>query len=196
MLHGGVEMVLVSLRRKCWVLRGREVVRAELSHCFTCKRYKSRTQTQLMGDLPDCRVTPSPPFQKTGVDYAGPFPVRLSKCREKGTLKGYIVVFVCMATKAIHLEIVEDYSTESYIAAFQHFVLCRGHCADLYSDQGKNFVGADHKLRKMLKDRHQSDQFADNLLSLGTQWHFNPPAAPHFGGIWETAVKSTKFHLK
>ncbi|XP_014210009.1 uncharacterized protein LOC106640463 [Copidosoma floridanum] len=122
MLHGGVEMVLVSLRRKYWVLRGREVVRTELSHCFTCKRYKSRTQTQLMDDLPDCRVTPSPPFQKTGVDYAGPFPVQLSKCRGKGTLKGYFVVFVCIATKAIHLQIVEDYSIESFIAAFQRFV--------------------------------------------------------------------------
>ncbi|XP_014215750.1 uncharacterized protein LOC106644642 [Copidosoma floridanum] len=164
MLHGGVDIVIVSLRRKYWMLRGREVVRAELSHCFTCKRYKSRTQTQLMDDLPDCKVTPSPPFQKTGVDYAGPLSVQRSKCRRKGTLKGYIVVFVCMATKAIHLEIVEDYSTELIIAAFQRFVSRRGYCNDLYNDQGT--------------------------------WHFNPPAAPHFSGIWESAVKSTKFYLK
>ncbi|XP_014212892.1 uncharacterized protein LOC106642583 [Copidosoma floridanum] len=166
---------------------------AEISHYFTCKRYKSRTQIQLMGDLLDCRLTSSPPFHKTGVDYAGPFPVRLSKCRGKGTLKGHIVVFVSIATKTTHLEIVEHYLTESFIAAFQRFVSRRDHCTDLYSDQGTNFVRADHDLRKMLKDRHQSDQFADNLSSLGTQWNFNQPAALHFGGIWESAVKSTNF---
>ncbi|XP_014207680.1 uncharacterized protein LOC106638831 [Copidosoma floridanum] len=195
-LHGGVEMILVSLRQKYWILRDREVVRAELSHCFTCKRYKGRTQTQLMSDLPNCRVTPSPPFQKTGVDYAGPFPIWLSKSRGKGTLKGYVVVFICMATKAVHLEVAEDYSTEAFIAAFHRLVSRRGQCTDLYSDQGTNFVGADHELKRMWTARCHSSDFADSLLSSGTEWYFNPPAAPHFGGIWESAVKSAKFHLK
>ncbi|XP_014215174.1 uncharacterized protein LOC106644264 [Copidosoma floridanum] len=195
-LHGGVEMILVSLKQKYWILRGREVVRAELSPCFTCKRYKGRTQTQLMSDLPNCRVTPSPPFQKTGVDYAGPFPIRLSKSQGKDTLKGYVVVFICMATKAVHLEVAEDYSTEAFIAAYHRLVSRRGQCTDLYSDQGTNFVRADHELKRMWTARCHSSDFADSLSYSGTEWHFNHPAAPHFGGIWESAVKSAKFYLK
>ena len=96
-----------------------------------------------MGDLPKVRVTPSSPFNRSGVDYAGPLKVRLSKTRGKGTTKGYIAVFICLATRAVHLEIVEDYSSEAFISAFHRFTSRRGHCSLLLSDQGTTFIGAD-----------------------------------------------------
>ena len=96
------------------------------------------------------RVRPSPPFECSGVDYAGPINVRLTKTGGKGTMKGYIAIFICMATRAVHIELVEDYSSEAFIAAFYRFTTRRGHCKKLYSDQGTNFVDADAQLRHMV----------------------------------------------
>ena len=102
-----------------------------------------------------------------------------------------------MSTKAVHVEAVTGYDTEAFIAAFSGFVSKRGPRAKLFSDQGMNFVGADAELRKMFKRGDELSRFVSRDISRnGTLWKFNPPAAPHFGGIWEAAVKSVKHHLK
>ena len=150
-----------------------------------------------MGELPEARVRPSPPFERSGVDYAGPFSIRLTKTRGKKTLKGYNALFVCMSTRAIHLEVVEDCTSESLIAAFHRFTSRRGHCEKLFSDQGTNFVGVDALLRQMLSEVMSSSSQAFHLLAQdGASWFLNTPRAPFFGGLWEAAVKSVKFHLR
>ena len=137
------------------------------------------------------------PFAFTGVDYAGSFWLRTTRHRGYKAYKGYLVVFICFSTKAVHLEAVSDYSTETFIAAFKRFVSRRGPCLKLFSDKGTNFVGADAELRKMYRKGSEFSNFVAYSLSKdGTEWVFNPPAAPHFGGIWEAAVKSVKHHLK
>ena len=157
----------------------------------------ARVPTQLMGELPQARVRPSSPFQRSGVDYAGPINVRLTKTRGKGTTKGYIVIFICMATRAVHIEIFEDYTSEAFIAAFHQFTARRGHCRKLYSDQGTNFIGADVQLREMVDASSSfSSRVVSSLAQEGTSWIFNPPSEPHFGGIWEAAVKLAKHHLR
>ncbi|XP_029055161.2 uncharacterized protein LOC114882438 [Osmia bicornis bicornis] len=111
--------------------------------------------------------------------------------------KGWICVFVCFATSAVHLEVVTDYSADAFIAAYRRFVARRGTAASLYSDCGTNFQGADAQLKKQFKDSTRENQDIAALLAKdGTQWHFNPRAAPHMGGKWEAVVKSLKFHLK
>ena len=94
------------------------------------------------------------------------------------------------------MEVVSGYDTESFLATYSRCVARRGPCAKLYSDQGTNFVGADAELRKMYK---KGSEFCRAVMQSvgreGTEWYFNPPAAPHFGGIWEAAVKSDKHHL-
>ena len=150
-----------------------------------------------MSDLPLSRVTPEPPFTRARVDYAGPVAVRLSKTRGRGTLKEYVAIFVCMVTRAIHLEIVEDYSSEAFINAFHRFTLRRRHCSQLFSDNGTNFVGADRQLRDMFTE--SSEYYKQNVFSLAkssTFWHFIPPASPDFGGLREAAVRSMKLHLR
>ena len=128
--------------------------------------------------------------------YAGPIKVRLSKYRGPGTLKGYIAVFVCFATHAIHIEIVEDYSEESFVAAFHRVNARRGYCTDHYLDQGTTFVGADSELKALFETiQNQSTKIYNDLWASNTNWHINPPGAPHFGGLWEAAVKSAKYHL-
>ncbi|XP_029167413.1 uncharacterized protein LOC114937904 [Nylanderia fulva] len=196
-LHGGVQMTLGLLRHRFWVPRGRTVIKQQLHRCVTCTRWRAATPQPPMGNLPRDRVTPTRPFLSTGLDYAGPIFIRTSKGRGHRSQRGYIAVFVCFWSKAIHLEVVSDYSSEAFIAALRRFVSRRGLCTDVYSDCGTTFVGADRTLRELFKasssEGHHIARAANNQ---GIRWHFNPPAAPHFGGLWEAAVKSTKFHLR
>ena len=196
-LHGGVQLCLATLRTQFWVLNGRKAVKKVIGECKVCIQYAAKTQNQLMGDLPRIRISPAPPFAHSGVDNAGPFAIRLTKSRGKGTLKGYVCLFVCLVTRGIHLELVEDYTAESFIAAFHRFTSRWGHCSELLSDQGTNFIGADAELRRMYrKNSTHIKQICPYLAVQGTQWKWNPPGAPHFGGIWESGVKSTKHHIR
>ncbi|XP_046391496.1 uncharacterized protein LOC124159621 [Ischnura elegans] len=108
-----------------------------------------------------------------------------------------IVETIIHRTRAVHLEAVSSYSSESFIAAFRRFVGRRGHCSLLLSDRCTNFIGANQELKRMFQRSSDYNRtIAEALASTGTEWRFNPPAAPHFGGIWEAAVKSTKHHIR
>ena len=137
------------------------------------------------------------PFQVSEIDYAGPIPVCLTKRPGCGTLKGYIAIFTCMSTRAVHIELVEDYTSEAFIGAFHPFISSRGHCTELHSDQGTYFVGADACLQALFAE-FQTDYSAvfHHLTDEEINCHFNSPSAPHMGGLWEAAVKSAKVHLR
>ena len=150
-----------------------------------------------MGALPRPRVERSRPFSKVGVDYAGPLRVKTSKGRGQRATKGYIAVFICFSTKAIHLEAVGDLTTSSFLAALRRFSSRRGSPAEIWSDNATTFRGADIELRAMLQNAEiEWDLISGALANDGIAWRFIPPAAPHFGGLWEAAVKSAKSHLK
>lgn len=146
-----------------------------------------------MGELPSNRVViPQKPFNQTGVDYAGPFNIREKWGRGKRLLKSYIALFICLSTKAIHLELVLDLSTESFIAALKRFISRRGNITDIYSDNATNFVGANNELQRLAKNQQLNDFVSQENI----KWHFIPPGSPHMGGIWEAGIKSVKHHLK
>ncbi|KMQ82668.1 hypothetical protein RF55_22199, partial [Lasius niger] len=150
-----------------------------------------------MGSLPRARVTPSRPFQHTGVDFAVPIWLRTSKGRGHKAYKAFVSVFVCFSSRAVHLEVVSDYSADAFLAAFRRFVARRGVCQAIYSDCGTNFVGADSQLKALFREVNDDAQrIIGRLADDGIRWHFNPPAAPHFGGLWEAAVKALKHHLR
>lgn len=197
MLHGGTQVTLSFIRRTYWIIGGRAPVRSHILKCGRCARYRGTRAQQLMGQLPTARVVPARPFFNTSLDYAGPIMLKTWKGRAARTYKGYLAVFVCLATSAIHLEVVTDYTTEAFIAAYKRFTGRRGICATLRSDCGTNFVGADAELKRQFESSSKElHELASLLARDHTEWIFNPPSAPHFGGKWEAAVKSTKYHLK
>lgn len=197
-LHGGIQLMLSFLRSKYWITRAKGPVKQYVHRCILCAKHNATARTQVMADLPKVRVTPARPFLHSGVDFAGPLQVLWSKGRGVKAHKAYISIFVCMATKAIHLELVGDMTSEAFIGAYKRFCSRRGKCAHLWSDQGRNFIGANKELVAMWKEASLdfSGAIADMLASDGTQWHFIPAYSPNFGGLWEAGVKSTKYHLK
>ncbi|XP_039310755.1 uncharacterized protein LOC105197317 [Solenopsis invicta] len=196
-LHGGTQLTLASLRRRYWVLRGRQLVKHYIHRCLPCLRWRAANPQPRMGSLPRARVVPSRPFTHTGLDYAGPILLRTTKGRGHRAYKAFVAVFVCFSSQAVHLEVVSDYTADAFLAAFRRFVSRRGLCLHLYSDYGTNFVGADRQLRGLLGMASESSRsIVGKLAEEGVEWHFNPPAAPHFGGLWEAAVKAFKYHLR
>lgn len=152
-----------------------------------------------MGNLPYSRVNTSRPFANTGIDYCGPIELKMSKGRSPKTCKGYISIFVCMAVKAVHLEVVSDLTAETFLAAFKRFASRRGIPSKIYSDNGTTFVRANKELDRDLQRaiKEQQDEYIISTLShQAIEWIFIPPAAPHHGGIWERGVRSVKHHLR
>lgn len=150
-----------------------------------------------MGQLPAPRVSLGRPFQKCGIDFAGPIQTRMSKGRGCRSYKSYIAVIVCFATKAVHLELVSDLTAAALLAALRRFIARRGLCSDIYSNNGTNFRRSSKDLAKDLAIaiREASSDVADSLTNDGVNWHFIPPGSPHFGGLWEAGVRSVKHHL-
>lgn len=132
-----------------------------------------------MADMLKERISPDlPPFTNVGVDYYGPIEVK----RGCAMAKSYGVIFTCMASRAVHLEVA--YSADSYINALRRFVCCRGQVRCLRSDNGTNFVGAERELGEALAAIDHS-KIQSALLHKCNDWTFNPPAASHHGDVWE-----------
>ena len=115
--HAGPQLLIASLRERYWIPRMRNLVRTVIHQCLTCYRFKAQATQQLMGELPSTRIQPMRPFLTTGVDYAGPISLRLGPPHSKTITKGYIAIFVCFVTKAVHIEVVTSLSTEAFLAS-------------------------------------------------------------------------------
>lgn len=200
-LHAGPQLLQSIISQKFWILGARSVIRSKVRACNICFRCKPYNQTPLMSALPKDRVTPARPFLHTATDYAGPFHVKIhTGLRNVKLIKTYICVFVCLAVKAVHIEVVTDLSSESFIAALKRFIARRGRCSDIYSDCGTNFTGTNNALRKIVTQFFEDNKTRQDITHFCTpleiKFHFSPPAAPHMGGLWESAVKSIKHHLR
>lgn len=197
LLHAGPTLVLASLHKRFWPISGRCNVRRVLHRCVKCFRASPRSIGYQMGQLPAARVTPARPFSTCGIDYAGPFSIK-EGVRGRLTKKAYLCLFVCFVTKAVHLELATDLSTEAFLNCLRRFIARRGRCRCIVTDNGTNFIGARNQFSELgilINKRDHNLKISDFLSKEGIEWRLNPPHAPHFGGLWESAVKSTKRHL-
>ena len=197
--HCGPTLLLSHTGNKYHVLGARQLARTTCRQCVICRKAAAKVENQLMGQLPASRTTPSPPFTMTGIDYAGPFMLKRGHTRKPVLVKSYIAIFVCFATKAVHIEIVSDLTTEAFLAALKRFTLRRGRPSSIHTNNGTNFVGARNDLQELyrfLSSTTAASSINSFLLTNRISWHNIPERAPHFGGLWEAAVKSAKHHLK
>lgn len=194
--HGSTQIMLQFIRQHYWIPKIRNELRNYVRKCVVCARLNAQMEDQLMSELPSERVQVGKPFLHSGVDYAGPFELILpGASRELPRRKCWVAVFVCLKSRAIHLDIVSDLTSIAFIACYERFIARRGRCEKIFSDNGTTFVGTEKELKKAV-DHWISKETLDQFHQKGTEWQFMTPAAPHQGGIYEAAVKSMKFHLK
>lgn len=197
MLHAGPQLLLSNIRESLWPVAGRNLAKSTVRQCVLCFKFNSKVISPLMGNLPQKRLEPGFPFQICGVDYAGPFNIKDKKGRGCKVIKCYLALFVCFSTKAVHLELVSDLTSASFILALKRFMSRRGKPTRIYSDNGTNFVGANTELRDLGKFLiNEKGAISETCANEGIDWRFIPVSSPHFGGLWEAGVKSSKFHFK
>ena len=103
-----------------------------------------------MVQLPVERITPYIVFEHTGVDYMGPVYLKSGHVRKPVIVKAYMCVFVSLSTKAVHIELVSDLTTDAFIACLRRFIARRGKPRTIWSDHGTNFVGASRELGELV----------------------------------------------
>ena len=123
------------------------LTRSIFGNCITCFLFNGRNLSQRLGDLPQERVNPAPPFSNVGIDFAGPMPYRCGKTEAKC----YLVVFVCFVTKSIHLSVTKALDTQECMKAIRRFISRRGFPAHIFLDNGTNFIGSLNDLIKLRK---------------------------------------------
>ena len=124
--HSGVQATLYSVRERYWPIDGRNTTRRIIYNCVKCCRLKPREINLQMGNLPADRLEYSRPFLNVGVDYCGPFYIKERRYRNVKKIKTYVSVFVCLATKAVHLELASDLTTEAFLGCLKRFISRRG----------------------------------------------------------------------
>jgi len=190
--HVGQETVVNELRQKYWIFNARAAVKSSWNACNLCKINRAKPVIPEMGDLPEFRLNMvQRPFIYTGLDYFGPMEVTIGRRHEKR----YGALFTCLSTRAIHLELASSLDTDSFIMAITRFAARRGVPSRIYSDNGTNFHGADNELKKCIA-AIDSKSIRQKFCHQGLDWIFNPPSAPHMGGVWERLVQSVKVALK
>ena len=147
--HCGPILLLAHTGQQIYVPGAKRLARTICQNCLLCKRMAPKTHQQKMGQLPPPRVTKTLSFIHTGVDFAGPFLLKQGNPRRPTVVKGYLAVFICLASKAVHLEVVSSLSTGAFIAALKHFISRRNKPQHMYSDHGSNFIGARHELKDL-----------------------------------------------
>ena len=182
--HANVQLLRTILLKNYWIINARSTIKGCIYNCLICLKLKSQINTQLMGELPKSRMTISRPFTTTGVDFAGPLTLKASKGRCNKTTKAWVALFICFSTRAIHLELVSELSVEAFIAALKRFVSRRRKPTDIYSDNGKNFIGSKsyyEEIKYFLNKEDAEKRIGNFLASDLITWHNIPVYTPHMG---------------
>jgi transposase InsO family protein len=191
LLHPGAERVYAEIRRQYWILRGRQAIKHHQLHCQSCQRWRAQPKVPQMADLPPERLRLlCPPFYSTGVDCFGPYLVKIGRRNEKR----WGLIFKCLTTRAVHIELLNSMDVDAFLLALRRLIARRGQPREIRSDCGTNFRGAERELREAFFSMESELQI--RLADHQIDFKFNPPSAPHFGGIWEREVRSIKNALQ
>ncbi len=185
--HAGQEHTIAVLRERFWIPQVRSCVKKVIQSCRVCHKRRVNARVPRMAQLPVARVEMNSVWAATGCDYFGPIMIKRGRGREKR----WVCLLTSLTVRAIHLELASSLNSDAFILALRRFIARRGKPKKIFSDNGTNFVGASRELKEALASL-DSVKVHDNLAERGIEWHFNPPSAPHMGGVWERLVRSVK----
>ena len=193
--HCGYKSLIHEARRKYWIIGVRSMSKALTSKCITCKKLRKKPLDQLMGQIPSLRVAAGfPPFSNTAIDMFGPLHIKLNR---KTLKEAQVIIFTCMTTRAVHLELVNDKTSDAFLMAFRRFASLRGHPSVCWSDCGTNFVGAQAYLQEIMRNWNipKIESVLSEDFCCDFKWLWNIPHASHQNGVVETLIKSVRQSL-
>ena len=175
--HSANSLTESLIKQFYWIPGLKRSIKYEIHKCKNCMRFRANTLQPQIGSLPVKRISPGYIFENTAVDFCGPFIIRPSKIKFENTIKAWVSVFVCMATKLCHLEPCLKLSIENFLSAFKRFCARRSFPSTLYSDNGSNVVRANRVLKEEIEKitKKGSNEWAVQ----GIKWRFIPPGSPH-----------------
>ena len=185
--HEGAEHDRNTVQQKFWILGIRNALRSIKIKCIRCRKGRAQTGAPVMANLHEEQLVASTVFSNVCVDYFGPITVKIGRRNEKRLC----CCFTCLTVRAVHIEIVPKLDTDCCLNAIMRFIARRGKLVKMISDNGKNFVGAEKELAEYTAAWNKR-QIEEHLIQQGIRWKFNPPAAPHFGGVRERLLSSRK----
>ncbi|XP_034382324.1 uncharacterized protein LOC117726257 [Cyclopterus lumpus] len=192
MKHQGRGLTINDIRSHgYWIPGINRAVASYIRQCIICRRLRKPTEEQRMADLPPERVEPSAPFTFCGMDCFGPFLTRQGRKENKR----YGLLFTCLSSRAIHMEMLDDLSTDAFINGLRCFIAIRGAVRQIKSDQGSNFVGAKNELKEALKEVN-ADRLAAYLAEKQCDFCMNAPYSSHVGGVWERQIRTVRGILR
>lgn len=195
-IHGGQQVMRVSLLRYYRVLGLERMIKDCIFRCLTCVRYRAKPTSPMMADLPASRFTMVRPFYHTAADFCGPFLVHEGTRPRARVIKVWVCLFTCMSVRATHLEVVHEMSAEAFLAGLDRMTSRRGLMSHLFTDNGTNFTGGNTVLQEVRKMLLKSkDEIERQVAGRQIQMSFNAPLAPWKNGICERLVKILKSHL-
>ena len=188
--HQGGHITSARVRQAGYYLeKGSRTVRRFIDQCIICRKLRGKLACQMMSDLPTDRLEDTPPFQSVALDCFGPFYIHKGKATRTTpcTIKIWALIFVCLPSRAIHLEPLDGLDTSSFLNALSRFSSVRGTSRFIRSDRGTNFVGARNQLENIDLEKVSSTLGEKNIT-----WVMNPPHSSHHGGIWERRIGSIR----
>lgn len=161
-----------------WILGGKTLINSVLHKCVTCHKLRGKLEKQRMADLPPECLTTCPPFTYVGLDVFGSWSIT-TRLTRGGQAEGkwWAIMFSCMSSRAVHIEVIVSMDTSNCINALRRFFALRGTAKQLRSDCGTNFIGA-------CKELGMDKTVKRYLREQGYSWELNPPHASHMGGSW------------
>ena len=188
--HLGIDSTISKIRSKYWIIGIRRMVKSIIQDCVVCKEKLKVTMKQVMSTLPIERLKPCPAFSNVGVDYFGPFEAK-GEVQQRVTRKCYGVIFVCLSSGAVFVDLASDYATEGFLLVLRRFVSFRGWPSKFFSDKGTNLVGASNVLKEIISNLSWSEVVSLGVKE-GSEWIFSPADAHWYNGSAEALVKSVK----
>ena len=191
--HRTASHTLAQVRKEYWITSGRACVTRVTSKCVTCKKANGQPfALPPMPELPETRILKQACFKNTGVDYFGPVKIKT----DTGITKCWVALFTCLATRAIHLELVMDLSAKEFLMALRRFISRRGKPTTIVSDNGPQFKLTAEAVEDDWIDVTHDKEVSRFATENGIQWTFITPYAPYMGGVYERMVGIVKTGLR
>ena len=186
--HKGVDATHYELRRNYWIIQAKLAIKSVLRKCVHCNKTNARRAQQQMATLPYARISMEKPYTYTGFDHAGPFHLKKAPYDVATDIKCYVVLFVCMSTRSVTIEVVPDHTADQLLMAILRFASIRGVPSTFYTDNHKSYKCVDGIFQRGI-------EYAKEKLSrtrYKIEWKYSADMASDTSGCWESLVKSMK----